>query len=174
VQGNFHFSEKGSAYASVSYYTNGKFKNSLTASAKDSIVLPRSVNYNVESSLRYRQFSLGWKHYFKGAYNNEDGHNLYYTAGFGMLLGRIQNKHNRLIDTSRYNLAQKSLPGTSNFKRLTLDAALGGEMLLGTGFYLYAEIRTWFRASDYPSPYLYSNDIPALVLLNGGLRILID
>jgi hypothetical protein len=51
---------------------------------------------------------------------------------------------------------------------------IGGEFPLGGGICLYTELRTWLPASDYPSPYLYNSDIPRVLLLTGGIRILFD
>jgi hypothetical protein len=174
VQANFHFAKKEAAYAWISYYSNGKFKNTLSATSKNSATVPATIKYSVKSRLRYRQISLGWKHFFRGAFDSEENYNLYWLAGFGLLLGKIENVHDRIIDTSTYNKPEQVLAGISNFKRLTFDAALGGEIILAPGFYLYVELRSWFPASDYPSPFLYNNKIPSVILVNGGLRILID
>jgi hypothetical protein len=174
VLGNFYINKKEALYVSVSYYTNGSFKNKLTAIAKDS-ALPAQIPYTINSSLRYRQFSSGWKHYFKGSYNAEDGWSVYGVAGFGLLLGRAQNSFNKSIDTALYKI-QYPLAGKENFKRLTFDTALGVETPLGTAIFLYGEARSWLASSHYPSPYLYreSYELPTAVSLNIGLRILIE
>jgi hypothetical protein len=49
VQAHYHFAPKTSGYASISYYTNGSFKNGLTAFAVDSLVSPQQLNYTVSS-----------------------------------------------------------------------------------------------------------------------------
>ena len=174
VQGNFHFSRKQSAYAWICYYTNGKFKNALTATAKEPNTLPKNINYISHSSLRYRQISFGLKHYFKGSYNNEESWNLYGLGGFGLLLSKVENTFNQTIDTAKYVIPQQAIAGSGNFKRLTFDIGLGGEIMLGSGIYLYSDVRTWIPASDYPSPYLYNNNTPRIIALHTGIRILFD
>ena len=62
VQGQYHFNEKTTAYAWVSYYTAGHFKNQLTALGKDSIANPQQLDLTASSTLRYRQISLGFRH----------------------------------------------------------------------------------------------------------------
>jgi hypothetical protein len=174
VQGNFYFNKRDGAYVSLNYFTNGRYSNPLTATAKDSSVSPQTINYTSRSVLRYRQVSLGLKHYFKGSYNNEESWNLYGTAGFGILMGKVENAYNVTIDTADYNVPQRALEGLGGYKRLTFDVGLGGEVLIGAGIYLYSDVRTWIPASDYPSPYLYNNNSPRVVVLSGGIRILID
>jgi hypothetical protein len=124
--------------------------------------------------LRFRQFSLGFRHYFKGAYNSEATLGLYGLAGFGLLLVRATNEYNLPVDTTQYQLPQRAVTGATNIVRLTADVGLGAETLLGGGIYLYADLRTWIQASRFPSPYLYNNALPRVVILNGGIRILFD
>lgn len=175
VTGNIHFTKKESLYAWVAYYTNGKFKNSAIALANSSAINPQAIHYTVYSRLRYRQISIGWKHYFKGGYNEEMTWNLYGLAGFGLLLGNAENTYNMFIDTLQYNVPVKPYPGAGTFKRLTFDIGIGNEIPLGTTVYLYTELRSWLPASDYPSPYLINNNkVPLSLMLCGGLRILID
>ena len=82
VKGEYHLKPTESLYAQVGYYTDGKYKNSLTATAKDGATSPQNIRYITRSALRLRHLSLGWKHYFKGSYNNETDWNFYGTAGF--------------------------------------------------------------------------------------------
>lgn len=174
VQGIFHIKPQGSFYAQVGYYTNGKSKNPLSATAKELTTTPQRLGYTAYSSVRMRHISLGWQHYFVGTYNNEESWNLYGTAGFGLLAGRAENRYDKVIDTALYEVPQKALSGSAQFKRLTLDLSLGAEIMLGGGIYLYTDVRTWIPASDYPSPYLYNNNVPRTLMVNGGLRILLE
>lgn len=175
VTGNIHFTKKESLYAWITYYTKGKFKNSATAVANNSATNPQTINYTVHSRLRYRQLSIGWKHYFRGSYNEEMNWNLYGLAGFGLLLGNAENTYNTFIDTLQYDVPLKPYPGTGSFKRLTVDIGIGNEIPLGTSIYLYTELRSWLPASNYPSAYLVNNNkVPLSLMLCGGLRVLID
>jgi hypothetical protein len=174
VQFQYHFAPKESGYAWISYYSPGKYKNALTATAKDPLTTPTDLNYTVNSELRFRQFSLGWKHYFKGAYDSEDPFNIYGSAGFGVLVSKIKNTYNQEIDTTLYTTPDRAKAGNDNFKRLTFDLAVGTELKLGAGIYFYTELRTWLPASSNPSPYLYDKYTPQVAILNGGIRILFD
>lgn len=173
VSGNFHFTPQWTGYALVCYYTNGRFKNSFTATAKDS-AQPAQLAYTTRSLLRFRQLSLGFKYYLKGSYNNEESWNLYGLGGFGLLFGSVENFYSQAIDTSKYTVPQQSVEGSADFKRLTFDLGLGAEALLGASVYLYADVRTWIPASDFPSPYLYNNNMPRNITVNGGIRVLFD
>jgi len=174
VKGEFHLKPTETFYAQVGYYTDGKYKNGQTATAKDAATTPQNISYITRSELRMRHFSLGWKHYFKGAYNNETDWNFYGIAGFGLLAGRANNTPTQTVDTALYNVPQKAIAGGNHFKRLTLDLSLGAEMILGAGVYLYTDVRTWIPASDYPSPFLYNNNLPRTLMVNGGIRVLLD
>lgn len=174
-----HLKPKESVYASLAYYSKGKFSNTLTALAYDTATSPQRVNYTAKSSIRYTNLSFGWVHYFKGAYNNEpyeSGSNwdLYGSAGFGLLLGTAENNHSPAVDTALYEKPALSQEGVGEFKRLTLDLALGVETQIGAGFFMYGEARTWLRASSYPSPYLYNKKAPNVGILSVGMRFLID
>lgn len=174
VQAHCHFTEKASGYASVCYYTNGNFRNQLSAVAKDSSVSPQQLAYTSGTALRFRQFSLGFRHYFKGTYNSEATWSLYGLAGFGLLLVRATNEYNIAVNAAQYNIPQNAVAGAKNIVRLTADVGLGIETLLGGGIYLYSDLRTWIQASRFPSPYLYNNALPRVVILSGGIRILFD
>jgi len=174
VQAHFHLAAKTTAYAWLSYYTNGNFKNSQQAVGKDSSVMPQQLSYVTESTLRYRQVSLGFRHYFKGAYNNESTWSLYGLGGFGLLLIRASNTYSTPVDTLQYHVPQQAVEGTQNIVRLTADVGLGVETLLGSGVYLYADARTWLQASSFVSPYLYNNEVPRVLIVSGGVRILFE
>lgn len=123
--------------------------------------------------MRFKQISIGWKRYLKGTYDSEEGWNLYGIAGFGLLLGRIQNTQSVTTDTSLYNVPVTG--GKDNFKRLTADLGLGWEVHLGGGIYFYTEGKVWIPTTDYPSNYIFINEkAPLVISLNAGIRILFD
>ena len=143
------------------------------ASAKLPATSPQQINYVNKAEMRFKQFSLGWKHYLKGAFNSEDKWNLYGYAGFGLMLGRVVNNHSLTIDTSLYNVPVRS--GKANFKRLTVDLGLGWEVPLSSDIFFYNEARVWIPTTDYPSNYLLVNkNAPLVASLNFGIRILFD
>jgi hypothetical protein len=134
---------------------------------------PQTIDYVNNAEMRFKQFSLGWKHYFKGAADAYEGWNLYGYAGFGIILGRIVNIHSVVIDTTQYNVPVRS--GKANFKRLTLDLGLGWDANLGGDVYFYNEVRVWVPTSDYPSKYIFINkNAPLVASINFGIRILFD
>jgi hypothetical protein len=171
IQAQFHFTPKDGAYVWLSYYTNGKFSNNVTATAKSVATLPQQINYVNNAVMRFKQISIGWKKYLKGAFNTEEDWNIYGYAGFGLLLGRIENTHSVSIDTTVYQVPVRK--GKANFKRLTLDLGLGWEAPLGADIFIYAEGRAWIPTTDYPSKYIFVNDNAPLVgMINAGIRIL--
>jgi len=170
---HIHFSPKDGMYTWISYYSEGKFSNDLSASAKLPATIPQQINYVNNAVMRFKHFSVGWKHYIKGAYNTEESWNLYGYAGFGLLLGRVINTHSIAIDTADYFVPVRN--GEANFKRLTLDLGLGWETYLGGDLYFYTEGRLWVPTTDYPSKYIFVNkNAPLVATLNFGLRILFD
>ena len=176
VQLNFYpAGDRNAIYTWISYYTSGKFKNNFAATAKDPLTSPSEIDYTVHTSMRYRQLSVGWKHYFKGSYRSENIWNIYGLAGFGLLLGQVTNSFNKEIADSLYNVPQP-IEGKSPFKRLTFDAGIGTEFPLGSAVFVYTEARTWVPTSHYPSNYLYKDNynIPGILAVNVGLRVLIE
>jgi hypothetical protein len=168
---NFHITKRDGAYISFAYYSNGKFNNDVTAVAKIPSTLPQQLGYTNKSNLRLRHFSLGWKRYFKGSPDIESGWNLYGYAGFGLMTGDITNTHTIVIDTALYNVPVIS--GIGKFKRLTIDAGIGWEHLLGGDLYFYSEGRVYIPTTDYPSKYLFINSkAPFAAMLGIGLRLL--
>jgi hypothetical protein len=170
---NFHFSftPQEGAYIGFSYYSFGKFTNHVTATAKASTTTPQQINYTNYATMRYKHISIGWKHYFKGSFDTEEGWSLYGFAGFGLMLGVIENVHSIAIDTFVYKVPVIS--GRDNFKRLTLDLGLGYEIPLGGDVYFYAEGRAWVPTTDYPSPLLFVNkNAPFMAAIDIGVRIL--
>ncbi len=174
ITGNFHITPKATLYAGISYYVNGRYKNRLTAGEKDTAGGSGDISYTASSRLGYRQFSLGAKHFFAGAFDNEESLNIYGTAGFGVLAGNVENVLDKALDTAVYVLPQRAVAGTGRFHRLTFDLGLGAEFPIAAGFFVYGELRTWLPASNYPSPLLYNNRTPRVLLLNAGVRILFN
>jgi len=171
TQAQFHFTPTDGLYVSFAYYSNGKFKNDITATAKSLSTTPQQVNYVNRANMRLKQFSVGWKKYLKGSSVSENGWNLYACAGFGLLLGRVENVHSVSIDTAVYNVPVSR--GRANFKRLTFDAGAGFEVPLGGDIYLFTEGRVWIPTDGYPSRYIFVNDrAPWTGMLGVGLRIL--
>ncbi|HEX4876357.1 MAG TPA: hypothetical protein VFV31_06765 [Chitinophagaceae bacterium] len=167
----FNLTNKDGIYVWFAYYTNGKFSNRLTAAAKSPLTNPQQVSYTNNASMRFKHFSLGWRKYLVGNCEAEKGWNLYASAGFGLLPGRISNSYSVSIDTSLYAVPVRE--GRANFKRLTADLGLGWEKPIGADFFLYTEARVWIPASDYPSKYLFVNDnAPLTATMNAGIRIL--
>ncbi len=172
VQGQFHVDRKDAAYLWISYYMQGKFNNQLTANAKSANTTPQQVNYTNNAAMSFKQFSVGWKKYFKGSFDN-DKWNLYGYAGFGLVFGNVTNIHSVPIDTGLYKVPVRS--GSARFKRLTADLGLGYELHLGAAIYFYNEARVWIPTSDYPSKYIFVNSHAPLVgMFNAGIRVLFD
>lgn len=166
----FHLSPKDGIYTWFAYYSNGKFNNDVTATAKSPFGVPQQINYINSGKMRLKHFSTGYRKYLTGTADAEKKWNLYAYAGLGILLGRIENTHSVFIDTVGYNVPVRS--GKANFKRLTLDLGLGWEMPIGGDFFFYTEGRVWVPTTDYPSKYIFVNDnAPFVGMLNIGLRI---
>lgn len=173
VEGYAHFSKKESAYAWFNYTVQGKFKNTFTAVAKDPQTVPPSFDYTITSRWRFNQFSLGWKHYFKGAFDNEDSWNLYGMAGFGLLYTHINNEYNNTIDTALYTSEKLIYSGSTTYKKLTFDLGLGVDYPIGGDLFVYGDLRAWLPASDKTSPYLINNkNVPLTLIGSVGLRVM--
>ncbi len=171
VAAHFHLTPKEGIYVWFSYYTNGKFRNSLVATARSGATQPQQINFVDSAWMRLKHFSVGWKKYLRGADDEENNWHLYAYAGFGLLLGRVENAYNVAIDTMLYDVPVKS--GKANFKRLTIDLGIGWEHHIGGDFYLYTEGRVWIPTTDYPSKYIFVNkNAPFTAMLNVGIRTL--
>jgi hypothetical protein len=169
---HFHFTPRDAAYAWLSYYSEGRFKNEIAAPAKSPSTIPQLMRFNNAAAMRFRHVSVGWKHYLKGGSNHVKGLNTYGYAGFGLMLGTITNTHSVQVDTSQYLLPVE--PGKANFKRLTLDLGLGIEVHLGADIYMYLEGRGLIPTTDYPSRHLFVNDnAPFTAAANIGFRVLL-
>ncbi len=171
VNANFHLGRRDGITTTFTMSGNGNYRNSLVATAKDLSTSPQQRPYTNSGKMRFRQLSVGWKRYIKGAPDTGTGWNLYGYAGFGLLLGRIDNLHSQVIDTVTYILPVQA--GMAHFKRLTFDLAIGWEKPVGGDFYFYTEARVFIPSSDYPSRYLFVNkNAPFAGMLGAGLRIL--
>lgn len=171
TQAIFQLNPKEGIYVGFAYYSDGKFKNNLTAVAKSALTLPQEINYVNNAKMRLKQFSLGYRNYLKGTADAEKGWNIYGYAGFGILLGRVGNTHSVTIDSAMYSIPV--LSGEADFKRLTLDLGLGWEMPLSGDFFVYTEGRVWVPTTDYPSRFIFINTrAPLVAMLAVGLRII--
>jgi len=171
ILANFHLTPKEGIYTWFAYYTNGNFKNNITAIAKSATTQPQQIAYSNDAKMRIKHFSIGWKKYLKGTSEEENNWSLYGMAGFGLLLGRVENSHSVIIDTAMYDTPVRS--GKANFKRLTFDLGLGWELPVGGDFYFYTEAKVLIPASDYPSKFIFvNNNAPLTGILSVGLRVL--
>jgi len=172
---DWHFSPKGTAYGLISYYSVGKFKNSLTATAKSTTTSPQEVTFTNNAEVRFHQISLGWKQYLVGTFDAEIKWNLYTITGFGLMFGKAKNNFSTVIDTTLYNPPEYPVSGSGHFKRLTFDVGLGFEIPVSAAAFVYSEGKLWIPTTDYPSKYLLVNDnAPLVAVLSVGLRILFD
>ncbi|HSU26906.1 MAG TPA: hypothetical protein VLJ68_00875 [Chitinophagaceae bacterium] len=170
---HFNYNKRNGVYGWISYYSNGKFTNALQATAKSPSTNPQQMNYSNNAIMRFKHISLGWRHYLKGEIAVENKLNIYGYAGWGLMLGRVENKDSPLIDTTIYILPVAR--GKANFKRLTIDIGLGWEWPIGYDVYFYNEARVWLPTTDYPSKYLFVNrKAPLVASLDIGLRILFN
>lgn len=169
----YNFSAKDGATVALSYFSNGRFTDPLVAVAKDPLTLPAVIPYENFAKMRFKHFSLGWKHYLVGSATMERGPGIYTHAGLGVLLGLVQNTHSVTLDTATYMVPV--LAGKENFKRLTLDLGLGMEYPLGADLYLYGELKTILPLTDYPSPYILDNKYtPYTAMAAIGFRLLFN
>ena len=107
----------------------------------------------------------------KGTPDAEKSWNLYGFAGFGLLLGQVENTHSVSIDTAVY--AVPVLSGKAQFKRLTMDLGVGWEIPIAGDFYFFTEGKVWIPTTDYPSKYIFvNNNAPLVAMLGLGIRIL--
>lgn len=167
-----HFSERQSAYAWMEYYTDGTFRNNFTAVAKSSSVNPQQQRLVATGHLGYRHFSAGWKHYFRGGYQNQQALNIYGLGGFGFLFASVSNGLSPAVDTTLYAVGTVSGEGT--VRKLTFDLGIGGEQSLNQNMYVFADARTWLPASSNESRYLHSQqNLPLPFMLTAGIRVVI-
>jgi len=173
VTGHIHFTPRDGAYVWVCYYTAGKFANDLTANAKAPATIPQQIEFQNSARMRFRHMSIGWKRYLKGTFDIENKLSFYAYAGFGLMIGRVENKQSAAIDSSLYHVPVQS--GTGNFKRLTFDLGLGTEFPIAPMIYGYLETRALLPTTDYPSPYLLINEnAPLTIAINLGVRVIFE
>lgn len=172
IKANFHLTQKNAVYAWLSYYGKGRLRFNETAVSKSVLINPQRIDYSIRSTIKYNQFSVGWKRYVKGSFNIEKDWALYGYAGFGLLFGKVENTFDPGIDTMSYKI-DPPFPGLGKLTKLTFDAGIGAEYPVIADLYVYSELRTWLAASDYPSGYLRNNkNFPSIIALNIGARIL--
>jgi hypothetical protein len=171
VHAHLHITPTEGVYIWFTYYSNGKFRNNLIATAKSPSTSPQTIGYINRTKMRLKQLSVGYKRYVIGNAYKESGYNYYFFAGFGLELGRVINTQSISIDTSLYN--SPVLPGKANFKRLSIDPGIGIEHYLLADIYVYGEARLWIPTTDYPSRYIFVNEnAPWVAMLNFGVRVL--
>ena len=167
----FHLTPRDGIYGWFGLHTNGKFANRLQATAKSTTTVPQVINYNDTSRMRFQHISIGWKKFIKGLPTNESGWNLYTSAGFGLMLGLVNNYSTARPDSLFYDLPISG--GEGRFKRLTLDLGLGVDFPLAADVYAFGEGRVFIPTTDYPSKYIFINEkAPFIAWIGAGLRIL--
>ena len=170
IQANFNVTPKEAVYVWFAYYSNGKFDDKLNASARRLTTNPQQISYTNQSKMRLKQISVGYKKYLLGNFEVENGISVYSSIGFGLVLGRMQNASSVTIDASLYDVPVYA--GQANFKRLTIDPALGLEQYLGGDLYVYAELKCWIPTTDYPSKFILRNEnAPFTGMASLGMRI---
>jgi len=158
-------------YAWFGYTNLGKFENKGTAMAINPATSPQQIAFTNHAEMRHSHLSLGLKPYLKGAWDAEEGWNLYGYAGLGILMAKVNNHFKPAIDTSQYSAPVAS--GTGRFKRLSLDLGLGFEMPVGGDLFLYGEAKTAIPVSAYPSEFLFNNKYnPLAGSIGVGVRVL--
>lgn len=167
--------KKSTLYAWFTYYANGKYKSTLSATAKSPVTQPQRISFTNQSEMRLRQFSIGIKRYFIGSYEHLENFNLYAAGGFGLILGNASNTFSTYIDTARYTIQKNIVNGSGDFKRLTFDLIGGIEFPVSYEIFVYSEIRMLIPTTNYPSSYLLKNsNAPFLAGINLGIRVLFN
>lgn len=162
-------------YTWLSFYGSKDVYVNTQAIAKDpSSTQPQIIPFSNRSSIRLRNLSLGWTHYFVRTIKEESQtFGLYGQAGLGLTFGMVRNAFMEDIDTAFYHTPV--LHGKSGFKRLTLDLGLGAEQNIGGDVFLYLEARSYIPASSYENPYLFVNkNAPLTGSVHAGLRVYFD
>ena len=155
VLGNWHLDKKNTFYSSINYFSKGKYKSNLSASAKSVSTLPQSFAVSNDAEMNLKVLSVGIKRYLLGYYDKLEKFSLYGSAGFGLIFGSVTNNFSVPVDTALYIVGNNIAGGSGNFKRLTFDICTGWETPVGYEIFLYTEARLHIPTSDYPSRYKY-------------------
>ena len=173
VKFDFNPTAKDGMYVGMCYFSPGRFHDDLSATAKSTATIPQQISFTNHAKVQLKEFYIGWKHFFKGNNEIEEGWNLYGITGFGLIFGKAENNYAATPDTSLYNAPQSPLNGTGRFKRLSFDLGLGFEMPIAEEIYIYSDARVCIPTSEYPSKYLnQNNNALFFAMLGAGLRIL--
>ena len=125
--------------------------------------------------MRLRQFSLGVKKYFVGAFDKLEKFSLYGAAGFGLIIGSASNNFSTQVDTSLYTIQDNVIVGSGDFKRLSFDLSAGVDFPVSYEVFVYSEIRLHIPTTNYPNNYLLKNsNAPFLGGINLGIRVLFN
>ena len=171
----WHFDKKNTVYAWLTYHANGKYENTLVATAKSPGTQPQSISFLNQSVMRLRQISFGFKRYIIGSFENLEKFNLYAAGGFGLMYGNASNTFSTYIDTALYTIQYNVVHGAGDFKRLTFDITGGVEFPVSYEWWVYSEIRMYIPTTDYPSKYLMNNShAPLLGSIHLGIRIMFN
>jgi hypothetical protein len=171
----WHIDKKNTVYAWLTYHANGKYENTLIATAKSPTTQPQTISFTNQSVMRLRQISIGFKRYLIGSFENLEKFNLYAAGGFGVMYGNASNTFSTSIDTALYTIQYNVSHGRGDFKRLTFDITGGVEFPVSYEIFVYSEIRMYIPTTDYPSSYLMNNShAPFLGSINLGIRIMFN
>jgi hypothetical protein len=171
----WHIDKKNTVYAWLTYHANGKYENTLIATAKSPTTQPQSISFTNQSVMRLRQISIGFKRYLVGSFDHLEKFNLYAAGGFGVMYGNASNTFSTYIDTALYTIQYNVVHGAGDFKRLTFDITGGVEFPVAYELFIYSEIRMYIPTTDYPSSYLMNNShAPFLGGINLGIRIIFN
>ena len=169
----WHFDQKTTVYAWFSYHANGKYKTTLTATAKSPATQPQTISFTSHSEMRLRQLSIGIKKYLIGSFDKLEKFSIYGAGGFGLVWGNASNDFSTSIDTSLYTIQNNVVHGKGEFKRLTFDLTGGIDFPVSYELFVYTEIRMHIPTTSYPSSYLLKNsNAPFLGGINLGIRVL--
>lgn len=173
VEGDLHITPRETFLIWINYAIPGRFKNQFQAPALDMSTMPVTTPYTVKGTWNLREFSLGWKHYFKGNFMQETGWNLFGTAGLGILVASVKNTYVTKLDTVLYKALWKPEIGAHHFRKLTADLAIGMEIPIGGDFSVTGDLRVMLPASSTATNYThYDEKVPLTVFANLGIRIL--
>jgi len=171
----WHLDKKNTVYAWLLYHANGKYENTLIATAKAPGTQPQTISFTNQSTMRLRQISFGFKRYLVGSFDHLEKFNLYVAGGFGVMYGHASNTFSTNIDTALYTVQYNVAHGSGDFKRLTFDITGGAEFPVSYEIFIYSEIRMYIPTTDYPSSYLMNNShAPFLGSINLGIRIIFN